>query len=220
MTTTTSKALLAIATLHLLAAAPTVHAALCMKKNGTLVVRDACRTKEISVDSGTLGLGAPDAGVPGPKGDRGPKGEPGQKGDPGDPAMVGGWFSYLVPQAYIGDAGGDGLPVASLALPAGRFLVMAKMDAVNFGLSTFVRCFLDVGTVRTQMATTFIGGVPGDSAGAVETLSFLLPIDAGDGDGDTIAIRCRPDAPTGSHESAYIESGILVAVPTSGFAQQ
>jgi hypothetical protein len=222
MTTIGTKAFAILTALHLLTTA-SAHAGLCMKKNGTLVVRDACGRKEAVVTPTMLGLDAGGTvGTAGPKGDRGAKGDPGEpgpKGEPGDPAMPSGYFANQTPNAYIGDVtSGAGLDVAHLSLPAGRYLVTAKLDAVNFGLPTFVRCFLDVGDARVQMATTFIGGVAGDGVGAVETLSLLAPIDAGDG--AVVTVRCRPDASTGNPDSSYVESGILVAVPTYAFVQQ
>jgi hypothetical protein len=222
MTTIGMKAIAILTALHLLTIA-SAHAGLCMKKNGTLVVRDACSRKETAVTPTMLGLDAGGTeGVAGPKGDRGPKGDPGEpgpKGEPGDPALPSGYFATQSAVAYIGDAtSGAGVEVTHLNLPAGRHLVTAKVDAVNFGLPTFVRCFLDVGDARVLMATTFIGGVAGDGMGAVETLSLLAPIDAGNG--ATVSVRCRPDASTGNPDSSYIESGILVAMPTYAFVQQ
>ena len=222
MTTTGTKAFAILTALHLLTTA-TAHAGLCMKKNGSLVVRDACGRKETAVTPTMLGLEAGGVeGVAGPKGDRGPKGDPGEtgpKGEPGDPALPSGYFASQAAIAYVGDVtSGPGSEVAHLDLPAGRYLVTAKVDAVNFGLPTFVRCFLDVGDARVQMATTFIGAVAGDGVGAVETLSLLAPIDAGDG--AVVRVRCRPDASTGNPDSSYIESGMLVAVPTYAFVQQ
>jgi len=223
MTTIGTKALAIMTALHLLTTA-TAHSGLCIKKNGTLVVRDACGRKEAAVTPTMLGLDAGSTeGAAGPKGDRGAKGDPGEpgpKGDPGDSAISSGYFAHqATANAYIGDVtSGAGLDVAHLTLPGGRYLVTAKLDAVNFGLPTFVRCFLDVGDARVQMATTFIGGVAGDGMGAVETLSLLAPIDTGDG--AVVTVHCRPDASTGAPDSSYIESGILVAMPTYAFVQQ
>jgi hypothetical protein len=99
-----------------------------------------------------------------------------------------------------------------MVLPAGRFLVHAKLDAVNFGTATFIRCFVDVGDYRGQGAATFICTRPADdNTGAVETLALVTPVDTGSG--SPVQIRCRPDVATGTNESAYIENGMLVAVP-------
>lgn len=201
--------------------ATTAGAGLCKKKNGTVVLRDACGKKETAVTPEMLGLGAGE-GTPGPKGDRGPKGEPGETGPSGPTGATGPTgassipdlhWALQIPGANIGTATEPGLAVASMVLPGGRYLVHAKLDAVNFGTATFIRCFLDVGDdYRGQGASTFIGTRPGnDSAGAVETLSILSPVDAGTG--AVISIRCRPDVATGTNESAYVENGMLVAVP-------
>jgi hypothetical protein len=189
-----------------------VDAALCQKKNGTLVVRAACAKRETPVTADTLGLtGTP--GAPGPKGDRGPKGETGETGPKGDPTAPYVLSSLLLPNSYIGTAGGNGVTVATLGLPAGKFLVVAKADAVNFGMATFVRCGLDVVANRVAQSTTFIGNSTGDGVGAVETLTLVAPVDAGEG--TTVYVRCRPDTATGTNESSYMESGIITAIPVS-----
>jgi len=192
-------------------------AALCQKKNGTLVRRDACAKRETPVTADMLGL----SGTPGPQGlqgDRGPKGEPGDSGPKGDPTTPYVLSSLQIPSAYIGTETGNGLAVASLGLPAGKFLVMAKLDAVNFGTATYLRCGLDVGASRVSVATTFIGNSTADGVGLVETLTLLAPVDAGGG--ATVYVRCRPDVATGTNESAYMESGILTAIPVSAINAQ
>ena len=80
MTTIGTKAFAILTALHLLTTA-TAHGGLCMKKNGTLVVRDACSRKETAVTPTMLGLD--DAG--GAQGVAGSKGDRGAKGDPGEP---------------------------------------------------------------------------------------------------------------------------------------
>jgi hypothetical protein len=205
--------------------ASTAHAGLCMKKNGAVVLRDACGKKETPVTSEMLGL-SPGGGTPGPKGDRGPKGEPGEAGPTGAQGVPGApgassipelHYAFQIPDAYIGTTGDPGLAVLNMVLPAGRWLVHAKLSAVNFGTATFIRCFLDVGdSYRGLGAATFIGAIPGgDSAGAVETLSLVQPIDVGAA--VAVSIRCRPDAATGAAQSAYIEGGIVIAVPVDAF---
>jgi hypothetical protein len=207
--------------------ASTAHAGLCMKKNGVVVLRDACGKKETPITSEMLGLSA-GGGTPGPKGDRGPKGEPGETGPAGPQGVPGApgassipalHYAFQIPSAFIGTTGEPGLAVLNMVLPAGRWLVHAKLDAVNFGTATFIRCFLDVGDdYRGLGAATFIGALPGDdSAGAVETLSLVQPIDTGAG--AAISIRCRPDVTTGNAQSAYIESGMLIAVPVDSFVE-
>jgi len=207
-----------------------LEAAVCKKKNGTLVFRQTCGKRETPIEPELLGLGsAGTTGAKGDKGDRGPKGEKGDKGDigpkgdkgtPGDPAIPSASFTYTVPQAYIGDViQGGGVAVANLSLTPGRYLVLSKLDAVNFGVPAFVRCFLDVGDFRAQVASTFIGFVPGgDNVGTVESMSLLLPIDIPEG--GPVTVRCRPDTATGGAQKTYIESGILVAIPASSFSFQ
>jgi hypothetical protein len=192
-------------------------AALCQKKNGTLMLRDACGRRETPVTADMLGV----SGTPGPQGEqgeRGPKGEPGEQGAKGDPTAPFVVYDLQIPSAYIGTAAGNGLTVASLGLPAGKYLVIAKTDAVNFGTATYLRCGLDVGANRVSVATTFIGATGGDGVGIVETLTLLAPVDAGAG--ATVYVRCRPDAATGTNESAYMESGILTAIPVSAINAQ
>ena len=192
-------------------------AALCRKKNGTLVLRDACSRRETAVTPDMLGVvGTP--GPPGAAGERGPKGEPGDPGPQGESTAPSVRFSLLVPQTHIGTAGGNGLAVASLGLPAGKYLVIAKVDVVNFGSATYVRCGLDVGANRLLQATTFIGATGGDGVGIVETQSLVVPVDAGPG--AVVYVRCRPDVATGANESAYVEQGMLVALPVSVISQQ
>ena len=157
-------------------------------------------------------------GTPGPPGQRGPKGEPGEPGPTGDATLPSVVSSLQNPVASIGTAGGNGVAVADLGLPAGKYLVISKVDAVNFGTATYVRCALDVGAARLQIATTFIGAIGGDVTGLVETLTLVAPVDAGEG--ALVYVRCRPDAATGTNESAYIESGILVAIPVSAISPQ
>ena len=222
MITIPKPALVVLALLNLLTT-QTAGAAVCMKKSGALAVRPTCGARETAVTPTMLGIATMD-GTAGAKGDRGSKGEKGDSGaagvpgPKGNPALAGGIFSYNIQEAYIGDVAGDGRAIASLVLPPGRFLVMARFDAVNLGTPTFVRCFLDLGNYRAQMATTFIGDVNGVSVGAVETLSFLLPIDTGAG--LTVSVRCRPEAPTGGREETYIESGVLAAMPSDAWVLQ
>lgn len=148
---------------------------------------------------------------------RGPKGEPGEPGPEGPAVAPSVRYSWQIPGAYIGTAGGNGLAVASMSLAPGKYLVMAKVDAVNFGAATYVRCGLDVGAFRAHQASTFIGVGGGDNASIVETLSLLVPVDAPEG--AAVYVRCRPDVATGTNESAYIEGGILVAIPVSTISQ-
>lgn len=210
--------------------ATSAGAGLCKRKNGAVVFRDACTKKETAVTAEMLGVVA-GPGTPGPKGDRGPSGPKGDRGDagPAGPAGADGapgrasiprvHFATQIPGALIGTAVEPGLAVASMVLPAGLFLVHAKVDAVNFGAATFIRCFLDVGSgFRGQGAATFIGTrSPQDSAGAVETLSLLAPVDTGNG--AVVSVRCRPDVATGANESAYVENGMLVAIPVEALTQ-
>jgi hypothetical protein len=192
-------------------------AALCRKKNGALAMRDACKTRETAVTADMLGVVGP-PGPQGPQGERGPKGEPGEPGPQGSSTAPSILFSPQINPAHIGTATGNGLAVASLGLPAGKYLVVAKLDAVNFGTGTFVRCALWEGATVLQVATTFIGTGAGDGNGFVETLSLVVPFDAGAG--AAVYVRCRPDASTGTNDSAYIEQGILVAIPVSVITQQ
>jgi len=196
-----------------LGGAVAADAALCQKRNGTLVLRDACGKRETAVSAEMLGV----VGTPGPQGLRGPKGEPGEPGPKGDAVAPSVRYSWQIPSAFIGTAGGNGVAVASMSLAPGKYLMMAKVDAVNFGLATYVRCGIDVGAARVHQATTFIGVGGADNTGLVETLSLLVPVDAPDG--AAVYVRCRPDAATGTNESAYIEAGILVAIPVSAIGQ-
>lgn len=211
-------AIVVLAGLTWLGTAVPADAELCRKKNGTLVLRDdACTKRETAVTADMLGL----LGTPGPqgeRGERGPKGEPGEQGPPGPATFPAVRFSPQVFPAAIGTATGNGLAVASMGLAPGKYLVMAKMDVVNFGTATFVRCGLDVEANRVAVATTFIGNTGGDGVGLVETQTLLAAVDAGGG--ASVYVRCRPDVATGAADSAYVESGLLVAVPASVITQQ
>ena len=219
MITFNKSALVVLGLLHL-GIAHTVSATVCMKKSGALAIRSTCGAKETAVTPTMLGVTTTD-GSAGAKGERGPKGEEGDAGTPGtagpkgDAALPGGVFTYNIPEGFIGEASGDGRTIATLPLTGGRYLVMARFDVVNFGTPTFVRCFLDIGNYRAQMATTFIGHTATDSSGAVETMSFLLPIDAGTG--LLVTVKCRPDSATGGNDKTYVESGVLTAVPTDAW---
>ena len=226
----TFRSLLALGLAGALTVGSDASAGLCTKKSGTVVFREACGKKETALGLDALGLGTGGgAGPKGDKGDRGPKGEPGEPGpkgdqgdtgDKGDSTIPTGYFTYQIPNAYIGDVpapgGQDGRAVASMVLPAGRYLVMAKVDAVNFGTPVLVRCFLDIGTYRALAATAFIGFSPNDNVGLVETLTLMLPVDVGAG--GAVTVRCRPDTNPGGREKSYLEQGIMIAVPASGFA--
>jgi hypothetical protein len=216
--TTHRVSILVLAALTWLGTAPSADAELCRKKSGALVLRDdACTKRETAVTADMLGL----VGTPGPqgeRGDRGPKGEPGEDGPPGPSTAPAVRFSLQIPQANIGTASGNGLAVASMGLAPGRYLVIGKVDVVNFGAATFVRCGLDVEVNRVALATTFIGNTGGDGVGLVETQTLLATVDAGGG--ASVYVRCRPDVATGAADSAYVESGILVAIPVSVITQQ
>lgn len=207
------------------------EAGICAKKNSIVVFRDTCRKGETLLNADALGLGGV-VGVAGPKGDkgdRGPKGEPGEpglqgvkgdKGERGDSSIPSAYYAFQIATAFIGDvAQGPGLAVANLVLPAGRYIVSAKLDAVNFGKPEYVRCTLYVGNFAAQTATTFIGSEPiQGTVGFVETLSLLMPVDAGSG--GAVSVRCRPDTATGGREKTYIEQGMLVATPVGKLVAQ
>jgi len=67
------------------ALAGSAHAAMCVKKNGAVVVRDTCRKKETPMSTSDF-VGAP--GDPGQNGAQGARGEKGDQGDPGGFRLV------------------------------------------------------------------------------------------------------------------------------------
>lgn len=135
---------------------------LCQKKNGALLVREACKTGQTQVDPATLGLQGP----PGPKGNQGipgPQGPPGPKGDKGNPGQPGVSRGIVVKDAngkFVGivddaDAGGlisvlrdiEGVPTRFYVDPSSKdfmrigftSLVYESMDCNGQGLLGIAR---------------------------------------------------------------------------------
>src|SRR5690242_5444191 len=77
----------------LLAAVPVRAEVLCAKKNGIVVMRTACKTRETAIDPVAVGL-------KGPQGDPGDQGDPGVPGPPGAPGP-GAQFAVVAADATI-----------------------------------------------------------------------------------------------------------------------
>ena len=63
------------------------------------------------------------------------------------------------------------------------------------------------------LAAILAGEVLATSALAQSATSLVVPVDAGPG--AVVYVRCRPDVATGANESAYVEQGMLVALPVA-----
>ena len=60
-------------------------------------------------------------------------------------------------QINLPTAGGEFTLVLQLAVPAGRWVILAKTQAVNFSASEIVRCILTKGTTQIDGAGTEVG---------------------------------------------------------------
>jgi hypothetical protein len=90
---------------------------LCKKKNGAAFVRDACKKKETQVPAAELGL----VGPPGANGTNGTNGAPGAVGPSHTYQTVGTDVPFTT----------SSVTVATLSLPAGKYLVMGRTWVTN-----------------------------------------------------------------------------------------
>jgi hypothetical protein len=90
---------------------------LCKKKSGAAFVRDACKKKETQVPAAELGL-------------VGPPGAPGTNGTNGTPGATGPSHTYQVTAADLAFTTSSTV-VATLDLPAGKFLIMGRTWVTN-----------------------------------------------------------------------------------------
>ena len=213
------------ATIVLLAVAPhEAPAALCVKKNGAVIVRSVCpkRTTALPAEELLPNLPAAEPGPPGPKGDRGVRGAEGPKGDPGTPGAMGppgpATAAYGNHQKTRGTLQSPANWVQilddSLGLPAGDYVVVAKAVAVNFYQPDFIRCRLrDLSSGQDyDLSTAFVG--PGVSV--VVPLAMIASVHVPDGTAIQLSTVCTHDTafPSNYPLSAYIENGAILAIRT------
>jgi hypothetical protein len=162
----------------------------CVKANGTLIVvktgkKCAKHTTSLAFNAkGTAGArGANGAGgAPGAKGASGATGAQGVTGPAGSAGAANGFSTQDSPTALIVVLGaGIGTPVASVALPAGNFVVQADVQVENTGTNNLVSCVLaggglsnsgvlDAGSTAGGVQAGYIalgGGATFASAGSV-----------------------------------------------------
>jgi len=117
----------------------------CVKANGTLIVVKAgkkCAKHTTSLVFNAKGTaGAP--GAPGTPGAKGATGATGVTGPAGSAGAANGFSTQSSPTALIVVLGvGIPTPVASMAVPAGNFVVQADVQVENTGANNVVSCVL------------------------------------------------------------------------------
>ena len=229
ITTTRTTIAAGLVLASLLGSVGTANAELCRRKNGVLLMRDACpaNTVVVALDlpggAGTAGLKG-DRGTTGAKGDPGSKGDPGELGAKGEPGMKGdpGPSAALLrtfPTADLSGCYPGGAPrtTAVTVLPAGSYTLVAQMGAFNqlrsggFGASepvdTIVRCGI------------YLNG--NLAAGSATTLRYnevaMIPLVSGVGSGDSIKVEIRCSADATACNLLRIESQVLLATRVGGF---
>lgn len=158
-------------------AVPASAEVLCAKKNGSLVLRAACKGKERAVATDPF---APPPTLP--------------------IRSAGGAASAVVPQA--------GAVLASLDVPAGSYLVVARLEAVNQReVADDVICQVRAGSGVVANARTNLGGIEAWR----QTLALVgaKTIDAA----ATVELRCNAAEPLSIIEA---REAVLVAVPADG----
>jgi len=137
----------------------------CVKSNGTLIVVKAgkkCAKHTTSLAFNAKGTaGAP--GAPGTPGAKGATGATGVTGPAGSAGAANGFSTQSSPTALIVVLGtGIPTPVASMALPAGNFVVQADVQVENSGANNVVSCVLaggGLGNSGVLAAGSTAGGV-------------------------------------------------------------
>ena len=212
------RAVFAIVVLVLLVGASAASAALCVTRKGLLVTRERCEGKtralapgELLMPPGTPGpMGSP--GAPGPQGAIGVPGTTGPVGPAGDPGPPGTLApatvhfntqsrSYTIyPSNFLTQ------PAASLSLPAGHYIIVAKAVVVNFHSADFVRCGLFDQTDLLDLSTAYVG--PGLTTVVPVLLTARLHLPVGTA---FIALDCFRDG-TSTANTAYVENARMFAI--------
>jgi hypothetical protein len=144
----------------------------------------------ITMTGGAGATGA--AGPQGPKGPAGPKGDPGQRGEPGPPGLVSA-YSSPIPSDGIYRAS-DGSTAASLALPAGRYVIIGRVLVANAqGLSPPPARFYGACTLSAEGDTDCAqvrgpDGISNGSAGVIPATMIVIHQFKSNG---TATIRCN-----------------------------
>lgn len=148
------------------------------------------------------------SGAQGPKGDPGPAGVPGAKGDPGPqgepgPAGVAAAYQDEVMQVPFGSYAGP-QDIAELELPAGRYLVQAKVELrTDQAADTSCWVSFDYGDFLDSARWRSPGGFDGWG-----TISLLGISPAGT---EVLTLRCSMDDVAG-----MVGRSKIVAVPVAG----
>ena len=106
-------------------------------------------------------------------------------------------------------AGGATATVASMAVPAGDWVVQSKANAVNWGPEDYIRCAMfAASTVIGVSSTTHLGTHPGNGGTHVGMLASMGVLHTSVP--TTITLRCSHDfnQPGGA---PYVEDGALLA---------
>jgi len=167
---------------------PAAADVLCKKKSGVVVVRAACKAKEIAIDIADFGALGP-RGTDGAQGPQGPEGPPGSEGPQGPPGPT---------LATTSDATEPSDPpglccfeTASITLtqPA-KVLVTTAIRNVGLTCTAAGTCSINVGAYQT-------GGVPVPNAG------FTLTLGASQTQRIYPTVSGIVDLPAGTHTFGY-----------------
>lgn len=211
------------AAIVLLAAVPyDARAALCVKKNGVVIVRPVCskRTTVLPAEELLPSLPPGSPGPPGPKGDIGIRGAQGEKGDtgasgaPGPPGPSTAYVHHQQSSAILQfPAGWVQILDDNIGLSAGDYVVVAKAVAVNFYQPDFIRCRISaLGGPDFDLSTVYVG--PGVST--VVPIVMIAAVHVPDGDAIQLFTVCTHDSayPDNYPLNAYLENGVMLAIRT------
>ena len=143
---------------------PAPASVLCSKKNGIVVVRDACKKKESALDPAALGM-------QGPQGDQGIQGPPGQQGPGAQFAVIAGDGTVVAQSGGITTTVLNGLAVS---VHMGADVTNKTIQITNGALTgdvglrgpiTFALC----GTAPTAVDCTSLGVANGNETIVVAT---------------------------------------------------
>lgn len=91
----------------------------------------------------------------------------------------------------------------SIRVPAGKWIVTAKANPVNFGAHDFVRCRIVEGNIQKDWAATMVGdGSPAVASIALQTALSMKSA-------QTVSLRCFHDF---AIEGQYIDSGASLMI--------
>ena len=111
---------------------------------------------------------------------------------------------------FLSDTGAP-VPILSVNVPAGKWIVNAKVNPVNFGAADYVRCRIMVGTSQKDAGATLLGnaapgptGEMGPSVAQIALQAVVTTTSSKD-----FKVDCQHDFPT---PGIYVDPGAKITV--------